>query len=178
VHPLLAEPLRGDVDFVLKGFPDFDPKPWPVLFRQMQAAGGGIELKALRLERSDAIIAGTGTLSLNERGKLDGLISVTVAGVENIVPLLGLDQLIGQGIDRLTGGSGSSTQGLGALDRLVPGLSNVVREGTNASLIETIRKMGEPTEIDQKPAVILPLRVADGVIYLGLIPLGVVPPLF
>jgi len=178
VHPLLAEPLRGDVDFVLKGFPDFDPKPWPVLFRQMQASGGGIEIKALRLERSDAIIAGTGTLNLNERGKLDGLISVTVAGIENIVPLLGLDQLIGQGVDRLTGGSGSSPQGLGALDRLMPGLSNVVREGTNASLIETIKKMGEPSEIDQKPAVILPLRVADGVVYLGLIPLGVLPPLF
>jgi hypothetical protein len=187
-HPLLAEPLSGDIDVTLRGFKDFSPKPWPALFRDMQASGGGIEIKSLRIERADAIIVGTGTLTVNEHGKLDGLIRVAVAGVENIVPLLGIDQLIGQGIDRLTGGSGSSAQvpgaqglgaqGLGALDRLVPGLSGVVREGANASLIENIKKMGQPTEIDKKPAVALPLRVTDGIIFLGLIPLGVVPPLF
>jgi len=38
--------------------------------------------------------------------------------------------------------------------------------------------MGQPTEIDKKPAVALPLRVADGVIFVGLIPIGVLPPLF
>ena len=86
--------------------------------------------------------------------------------------------MIGQGIDRLTGGSGSPAQGLGALDRLMPGLSGVVREGANSGLIDNIKKMGQPTEIDKKPAVALPLRVNDGVIFLGLIPLGVVPPLF
>jgi hypothetical protein len=177
-HPLLAEPLQGDIDAVLRGFKDFSPKPWPVLFRDMQASGGGIEIKSLRIERPDAIVVGTGTLTVNQHGKLDGVIRVTVAGIENIIPLLGIDQLIGQGIDRLTGGSGSPAQGLGALDRLLPGLSGVVREGTNASLIDNITKMGQPTEIDKKPAVALPLRVNDGVIYLGLIPLGVVPPLF
>jgi hypothetical protein len=177
-HPLLAEPLQGDIDAVLRGFKDFSPKPWPVLFRDMQASGGGIEIKSLRIERTDAVVIGTGTLTVNEHGKLDGLIHVAVAGIENIIPLLGIDQLIGQGIDRLTGGSGSPAQGLGALDRLMPGLSGVVREGTNASLIDNIKKMGQPTEIGKKPAVALPLRVNDGVIYLGLIPLGVVPPLF
>ena len=45
-------------------------------------------------------------------------------------------------------------------------------------MIDNIKKMGKPTEIDKKPAVALPLRVDDGIIYLGLIPLGVVPPLF
>src|SRR6202795_3502960 len=37
-HPLLAEPLQGDIDAVLRGFKDFSPKPWPVLFRDMQAS--------------------------------------------------------------------------------------------------------------------------------------------
>jgi hypothetical protein len=60
----------------------------------------------------------------------------------------------------------------------MPGLSGVVRAGTNASLIDNIKKMGQPIEIEGKPATALPLRVDDGVIYLGLIPLGVVPPLF
>ena len=104
--------MQGDIDFVLRGFKDFAPKPWPVLFREMQASGGGIEIKSLRIERPDAIIVGAGTLTVNEHGKIDGLINVAVAGIDNIVPLLGLDQLIGQGIDRLTGGSGSSAQGL------------------------------------------------------------------
>ena len=38
--------------------------------------------------------------------------------------------------------------------------------------------MGQPTEVDKKPALALPLRVDDGVIYVGLIPLGIVPALF
>jgi hypothetical protein len=177
-HPLLATPLQGDIDAVMRGFTDFAPKPWPMLFREMQAAHGGIELKSLRIERPDAIIVGSGTLTINERGKLDGTITVAVAGIDNIVPLLGIDQLIGQGVDRLTGGSGSPESGLGALDRLLPGLGGVVREGASAGVINNIKKMGQPTEIDKKPAVALPLRVGDGVIYLGIIPLGVLPALF
>ena len=197
-HPLLAEPLQGDIDAVMRGFRDFAPKSWPVLFREMQATGGGIDIKSLRIERADAIIVGTGTLTVNAHGRLDGLLHIAVAGVENIVPLLGIEQLIGQGIDRLTGGSGSSAQalgaqalgaqalggqgigakGLGALDRLVPGLSSVVREGANSGLIANIKKMGQPTEIDKKPATALPLRVDDGIVYLGLVPVGALPELF
>ena len=77
----------------------------------MQASGGGIEIKSLRIERPDAIIVGTGTLTVNAHGKLDGTIQIAIVGIENIVPLLGIDQLIGQGIDRLTGGSGSANKG-------------------------------------------------------------------
>ena len=177
-HPLLAAPLQGDIDAVLRGFKDFSPKPWPVLFREMHDTGGGIDIKSFRIERSDSIVVGAGTLTVNEHGRLDGVVNVAVAGIENIVPLLGIDQLIGQGIDRLTGGGGSSDQGLSALDRLLPGLSGVVRENTNSSVIDNIKKMGQPTEIDKQPAIALPLRVADGVIYVGIIPVGIVPALF
>jgi len=177
-HPLLAEPLAGEIDAVMRGFKDFSPRPWPALFREMQASGGGIEIRSLRVERTDAIVVGDGTLRVNAHGKLDGALEVTVAGVENIVPLLGIDQLIGQGIDRLTGGTGSPAQGLGMLDRLLPGLGGAVREGASASLIESIKKMGKPAQIDNKPAIALPLRVEDGIIYVGVIPVGVVPALF
>ncbi|HEX4411447.1 MAG TPA: DUF2125 domain-containing protein [Xanthobacteraceae bacterium] len=177
-HPLLAQPLQGDIDAVMRGFKDFAPKPWPVLFREMQAAGGGIDIRSVRIERPDAIIVGNGTLTVNEQGKLDGQIDVAVAGIDNIVPLLDLDQVIGQSIDRFTGGSGSAAAGLGALDQLVPGLSGVVRQGASAGLISNIKKMGKPTEIDKKPAITLPLRVGDGVIYLGVIPIGALPALF
>jgi hypothetical protein len=177
-HPLLAEPLQAEIDAVMRGFKDFLPKPWPVLFRDMQASGGGIEIKTLRLVRSDAALLGAGTFTINASGRLEGELRVTIAGVENIVPLIGVDQLIGQGIDRLTGGAGSPAQGLGALDRLLPGLGGVVREGTSAGLIETIKRMGEPTKLDGKPAVALPLRVTDGIVYVGIIPVAVVPALF
>jgi hypothetical protein len=177
-HPLLAQPLEGEIDAVMRGFKDFSPKPWSVLFRELQAAGGGIEIKALRIARSDAIIAGVGALTVNANGRLEGELKVTIAGVENIVPLLGVEQMIGQGIDRLTGGPGSPAQGLGTLDRLLPGLGGVVRESASAGLTETIKRMGEPTKLDGKPAVALPLRVADGIVYVGIIPVASVPPLF
>jgi hypothetical protein len=178
LHPLLAGPLKGDIDAVLRGFKDLAPKPWAERFREMQAAGGNIEIKSLRIERADAVVVGSGTLTVNEHGKLDGLLRVAVAGIEHIVPLLGVDRLIGQGIDRLSGSGNQSAPGLSALDRLVPGLSGVVRDSANASLIEDLKKMGQPTEIDKKPAIVLPLRFADGSVYLGMIPLGDVPPLF
>ena len=177
-HPLLAEPLQGDVDFVMRGFADFSPKPWPALFREMAASGGGIEIKSVRIERPDALVVGTGNLTVNAEGKLNGVVQIGVVGIDNIIPRLGIDQLIGQGIDRLTGGSGSANQGLSALDRLLPGLGGVVRQNASAGAIESIKRMGQPTEIDKKPGVALPLRVEDSVIYLGVIPLGIVPPLF
>ena len=177
-HPLLAEPLQAEIDAVMRGFKDFLPKPWPVLFRDMQASGGGIEIKTLRLARSDAALLGAGTFTINASGRLEGELRVTIAGVENIVPLIGVDQLIGQGIDRLTGGGGSPAQGLGALDRLLPGLGGVVREGASAGLIETIKRLGEPSKLDGKPAVALPFRVTDGIVYVGIIPVAMVPALF
>jgi hypothetical protein len=177
-HPLLAAPVAGEIDAVMHGFKDFQPKPWPALFRDMQASGGGIEIKTLRVARSDAALVGAGTFTINASGRLEGELRVTVAGVENIVPLLGVDQLIGQGIDRLTGGGGSPAQGLSALDRLLPGLGGVVRESASAGLIETIKRMGEPTTLDGKPAVALPLRVTDGIVYVGMIPIAAVPALF
>jgi hypothetical protein len=144
----------------------------------MQAAGGAIEIKALRIERTDATIVGTGTLKVNENGRLDGLIRLAISGLDTIVPLLGIDKMIGQGIDRLTGDQSGSSGGLGALDRLLPGLSGVVRDSANTGVIDNLKKMGEPTKIDDKPAVMLPLRVADGAVYLGMVPLGRLPALF
>jgi hypothetical protein len=115
---------------------------------------------------------------VNEHGRLDGTVNVAIAGIENIVPLLGIDQMIDQGINRMTGTNGQPGQGLAALDRLVPGLSGAVRQGAAASVIDNIKKMGQPTEIDKKPATILPLRISDGSVYLAMIRVGAIPPLF
>jgi hypothetical protein len=178
LHPLLAEPVQGEVDAVFRGFKDLAPKPWPQRFREMQASGGNIEITRLRLERPDAIIVGAGTLTVNANGKLNGLIRIGIAGLENIVPKLGIDRLIGRGLDKLNGGSGQAQQGLNALDRLMPGLSGVVRDSAAASVIDNLNKMGQPTEIDKKPAIVLPLNFSDGFVSLGMVPLGEVPALF
>jgi hypothetical protein len=178
LHPLTAAPIDVDFDAVLRGFKDLAPKSWADRFREMQAAGGGVEIKSLRFTRGDAIVVGSGSLSVNAHGKLDGVIRVDIVNLEHIVPLLGIDRLLGQGLDRLAGADLSAGQGLGALDRLMPGLGAAVRETANASLIENIKKMGQPATVDNKQAVMLPLRFADGSIYLGMLRLGEAPPLF
>src|SRR5258708_17731847 len=50
LHPLLAEPGQGEVDAVFRGFKDLAPKPWQRRFREMQAAGGNIEVTRLPLD--------------------------------------------------------------------------------------------------------------------------------
>ena len=179
VHSALAKPLRGDIEVVVRGFNDLAPKPFAQRLRELQASGGSIAIKSLRIERSDATVVGNGTLTVKPDGKLDGVVTVAISGIESIVPELGLDKMIGQGIDKLAGLSGQSGQGgLAALDRLMPGLSGVVSAGANASVIDDLKKMGQPTEIDGKPATALPLRFADGAVYLGMIRVGEVPALF
>ncbi len=194
LHPLAALPAEVDIDAVLHGFRDLAAKSWAERFREMQAAGGNVEIKHLRIAQAGAIVVGTGALNLDAQGRLDGLLRVAIVGIDNIMPRLGIDRLIGRGVDRLIGGGsgaggaggggggadsgGPPGQAFGTLDRLLPGLGGFVRESANASLIDNLRKMGRPTEVDGKPAILLPLRFADGAIYLGVLPLGEVPPLF
>lgn len=177
VHRLLAAPLRGDLEVVLRGFKDLEQKPLAQRFRELHDNGGAIELKSLRLARADAILVGSGTVTVNARGRLDGMLQVSVYGLDALIPQLGIDQAIQQQIDRLAGG-GQAQQGLEALNRIVPGLGGIVRQGTAATVMDNIKKMGKPTQIDDKPAVALPLRLSDGAAYLGIIRIGEIPPLF
>jgi hypothetical protein len=170
-HPALAQPLGIELEAVVRGFKDLAPKPWAERFREMQAAGGGVEVKAVRLTRTDAVVVGAGSLTINANGKVDGLVRVAIAGLEQVVPLLGIDRMIAGGVDHLAGGSGT-------LDRLVPGLGNVIRDTANANVVDNLNKMGEQTSIDNRPAVVLPLRFVDGAVYLGLLRIGELPPLF
>jgi len=177
VHRLLAEPLRGDLEVVLRGFKDLEQKPLAERFRELHDNNGAIELKSLRLQRADAILVGSGTVTVNASGRLDGMLQVSVYGLDAVIPQLGIDRAIQQQIDRLAG-AGQAEQGLAVLNQLVPGLGNAVRQGTTATVVDNIRKMGKPTQIDDKPAVALPLRLADGAAYLGIIRIGEIPPLF
>jgi hypothetical protein len=178
LHPLLAAPIDADVEAVVRGLKDLSPKPWAERLREMQGVDGGIEIKSLRIAQTDIIVVGSGTLSVNAHGKLDGLVRVAIVGIEHLVPLLGADRIIGQEIDQLAGSKGTAAQGAAVLDRLIPGLAGALREGANASVVENLKKMGETSSIDKQPAIVLPLRFADGSIYLGMLRVGEMPPLF
>jgi hypothetical protein len=178
-HPLLAEPTDVEIVAILRGFKDLAPKPWAERVREMQAtADGGIEIKSLRLAQANAMVVGAGSLTVNANGKLDGLVRIAVVGIERLVPLLAVDRLISQGIDQLAGSQGAAAQGMSALDRLVPGLGGALRQSVNTSLVENLKKMGQPTSIDKQPAIVLPLRFADGAVYLGMLRIGEAPALF
>jgi hypothetical protein len=159
--------------FVLRGLKDFTPKPWPARFRELQAADGRIEVKRARVQQGDTIAVAEGALGLTPSGRLNGQLRLTVANLEKILPALGLDRLLAKESkpNRLN-------EAIGALDRLVPGLGDVARQNAGPAIAAGVAAMGQPTELEGRRAVILPLRFKDGAVLLGAVPIGLIPALF
>ncbi|MEI7805965.1 MAG: DUF2125 domain-containing protein [Hyphomicrobiales bacterium] len=170
VHPLAVAPIDSDVTAVLRGMKDFSPKPWPVRFREMQAAGGRIDITQARIAQGETVAVGKGALSLNARGGLEGQILVTVAGLEPFLKTLGVEQIAPAtpAVDKL----------VGALDRFAPGLGAAARQQAGAGIVAGIGLLGEKTILEGRQAVSLPLRFNDGAMSLGPIPIGRVAALF
>lgn len=170
LHPAAATPINADVTAVLRGLNDFSPKPWPERFREMQAAGGRIDISKARLQQGDILAIGDGALSLNSDGRLVGELRITMAGLEQFLAAVGAQQRVqaSPNMDRLAG----------ALDRLAPGLGEVARQQAGANVSLGINMLGEQTTLEGKHAVTLPLRFNDGAVYLGPIPIGNTPALF
>src|SRR4051794_36351234 len=72
LHPLLAQPFDADLRTLLTGLQDFSPKPWPQRFREIQAAGGHVEIVQSRIAQGDLIALAAGTLRLNANGRIEG----------------------------------------------------------------------------------------------------------
>jgi hypothetical protein len=171
LHPAASHPLDADVDALLRGLNDFSPKPWPARFREIQAAGGRIDITQARVQQGDTIVVGSGTLSLNANGRLDGQLRVTGAGLEAFLASLNVEQKVQTSPD--------TDKVAGALDRLLPGLGGVARQqATSSNLSLGINLLGQQTTLEGKHAVTLPLRFEDGAVFLGPIKFGVVPALF
>ena len=170
LHPATVQPVDADIIAVLRGLNDFSPKPWPQRFREMQAAGGRIDISQARVQQGETIAIGGGSLSLNADGRLEGQLRVTIAGLEPFLTAIGAQQMVQTSptMDRLSG----------ALDRLAPGLGNVARQQIGANISTGINMIGEQTTLEGKRAVTLPLRFEDGVILLGPIRIGDAPALF
>jgi len=170
LHPAAAEPVNADITAVLRGLKNFAPKTWPARFQEIQAAGGGIEISQARVQQGETIAVGSGSVSLNANGRLEGQLRLTVAGIEPFLNSIGAQQMVQASptVDKLAG----------VLDRLAPGLGNVARQNAGSSISFGLNMLGEQTTLEGKRAVALPLRFTDGAIFLGPIPIGKAPAFF
>lgn len=185
VHPVMAEPFNADVRARLTGLKDFAPKPWPERFREIAAAGGKVEIVQSRIQQGNMISVAAGTLSLNANGNLDGELQMTVTGLERIVPALGIDKILQEGVPQATldrVAPGVKTQDLnnlfGALDKAIPGLGKVIKQNANVGVAATLNSIGSEATLEGKKARSFPLRFADGAVLFGPVKVGQVPPLF
>jgi hypothetical protein len=185
LHPLLAEPFEVNTRALLSGLKDFSPKPWPERFREIQAAGGRLEIVESRVVQGDLLSVATGSLGLSPSGHIDGELQMTVAGLEKVIPALGIDKMLEQGVpqatlDRLA--PGVKTQDvnslMGALDRAIPGLSRVVRQNANVTVTAGINSLGKEATLEGKKARAFPLRFVDGAVFLGPLKIAQTPPLY
>ncbi len=173
-----AAPTDAHIVGVLRGLGDFSPKPVAARLRELQAANGRFELTNARFQQGDLITTAAGAVTLTPRGTLDGEIHLTVINFGKLLQVLGVDRLIAQvmpqaSIDKLAP----------SLDRLMPGLGNMLRgnsggSGGGAATIGAAAVGGQPTELEGQRAMTLLLRLSDGVAYLGPLKIGQIPPLF
>jgi hypothetical protein len=185
LHPALGEAFDMTAQARLSGLKDFRPKPWPERFREIQAANGRIEILQARLQQGTMLAVGSGSLGITPQGMLEGELKMVVAGLEKVVPALGIDKILEQGVpqetlDRLAPGLKAEQvdKAMGALDKLIPGLGNVVRQQAPAALGGVVGMMGEKTTLEGRPAQSFPLRFSEGAVYLGPIRFAQTPPLF
>jgi hypothetical protein len=185
LHPLLEDPFDADVRALLSGLKDFSPKPWPVRFRELQAAGGHVEIEQSRIQQGDLIAIANGTLGLSPSGHLEGELQMTVAGIEKVIPALGIDKMLEDGVPQSTldrVAPGVKTQDIsnlmGALDRAIPGLGKVVKQNANVGVAAGINALGKDATLEGKKARTFPLRFVDGAVFLGPLKVAQTPPLF
>ena len=185
LHPLLAEPFDVGVRAMVSGLKDLSPKPWPVRFRELQAAGGHVEIVQSRLQQGDLIAIAAGSLGLSPSGHLDGELQMTVVGIEKVIPALGIDKMLEDGVPQATldrVAPGVKTQDVNnlfsALDRAIPGLGKVVKKNANVGVAAGINALGKEAELEGKKARSFPLRFVDGAVFLGPLKVAQTPPLY
>jgi hypothetical protein len=185
IHPLAAQPFNADISATLRGLKNFAPKPWAERFREIQANNGRIEIAQSRIQQGDLIAVTSGQLGLTPRGRLNGELQMVVTGIERVIPALGLDKLVAQGVpqstvDRFAPGVNARDLNnvIGSLDRIIPGLGNVARNNAGSIAAAGINALGQPTTLEGKKALALPLRFVDGSVFIGPLQVTQTPPLF
>ncbi len=169
LNPTTVVPVDVEITGVVRGLGDLAPKPWRERLREFQEKGGHIEITTARVKQGETLAVGSGDLSIDPNGQLEGQISVTVAGLEPFLISIGAAQTVQK--------SPNMDKVAGMLDRLSPGLGDVAREQAGANLARGITMLGQPAALDGRQAVTLPLVFKDGRAFLGPIPLGSTPAL-
>lgn len=185
IHPVLTQPFNAEVGAIVHGLRDFMPKPWPVRFRELQAEGGRIEIRQSRIQQGDLIAIAAGSLGLTADGHLDGELHMTATGFEKVIPALGIDKMLEQGVPQETldkvapGVKSKDIDNLfGALDRAIPGLGKAVRENANVGVAAGLAAIGKEATLEGKKARSFPLRFVDGAVFIGPLKVAQTPPLF
>jgi hypothetical protein len=190
--PLASVGTDASVVGALHGVSDLTLKPLAQQLREIQAANGRLDITHARLQQGDLIASATGAVGLTRRGTLTGDVKLTVVNLARLIPLLGVDRMIAQAVPQ-----DAINRVAPALDKLMPGLSGVLRaggpsssssgaangvspaSGTSAmSAAGAAMLGGQQTEFEGQRAVTLTLHFDDGVAFLGPIKLGQVPPLY
>ena len=167
-------PFDADVRTRLSRLKDFSPKPWPERFREIQAAGGNVEIVQFA-DPAGRFDRGRRRNPRPQRQRpLDGELQMTVAGIEKVIPALGIEKMLEEGVPQATldrVAPGVKTQDLnnlfGALDRAIPGLGKVVKQNANVGVAAGINALGKEAELEGKKARAFPLRFVDGAVFLG-----------
>jgi hypothetical protein len=168
VPQIANAPIDADIAGTLRGVADLSPKPLPQLMRDIAAANGRLDISKARIQQGEILATGSGSLRLTQRGTLDGELQLTVAGIDRLMALLGADKAVGQASQR-------------ALSRIAPGLNLdalLGPRGGAALAAAGAAMIGQPAELEGRQAVTLPLRFADGVVFLGPLRVGEIAPLF
>ena len=184
-YPLLAQPFDADIEARISGLKDFSAKPWPQRFKEIQAAGGHVEIEKSRIQQGDVIAVAAGSLSLDDQGRIEGELQMTVVGIEKVISSLGIEKLLEEGVPQSTldrVAPGVKTEDVnnlfGALDRAIPGLGKVIKQNAGVGLAAGVNALGKETTLEGKPARAFPLRFVDGAVFLGPLKVAQVPPLF
>ena len=185
LHPILAEPFDAVIRAQLRGLRNFSPKPWPERFREIQASDGRLDFTQSRIQQGEMIAVAAGSLGITTAGYLEGELKMTVAGIDKIVPLLGIDKLLAEGVpqstvDRVVPGVNALDVNrlIGTLDRIIPGLGNVARKNANAGVVAGINLLGQPSTLEGRKALAFPLKFVDGVVFIGPLKVAETPQLF
>ena len=152
---------------MLRGLKDFGPKPWPDRFREIQAAGGRIEITKARVKQGETIATANGALGLSAARPSRRPAAPDGREPDQLLPALGLDGRSAAPANKSLDNAASR------LDRIAPGLGGIAaaERGARRS-IAALNFIGQPAEIEGKRAITLPLRFNDGAVTLGPIPLG------
>src|SRR5262249_1625487 len=120
-------------------------------------------------QQGEILAVGGGALSLNGNGRLEGELRITMAGLDQFLAAIGAQQKAQT--------SPNMEKLVGVLDRLAPGLGDVARQQAGANISLGINLLCEPTTLEGKPAMGMPLGFKDGAIFLGPTAIGNAPAL-